>query len=246
MDWGIGTYERTAEALLPAARALVERAAPGPGERVVDVGCGTGSAALLAAERGARVTGVDPAPRLLEVARAAAAERRLDAEFVAGEAAALPLEDGAADTVLSNFGVIFAPDARAAGAELMRVTAPGGRIALTAWLPGGTVAAAVRLARQASGPPGGGRGPFAWHERDALAGLLGLDVAVTEHRISFTAASPAAYLDGELGNHPIWVAGRERIEPVRDRILAVLEEGNEDPAAFRVTSRYVIATATRA
>ena len=68
-DWGLGRYEDTAAQLEPAARAVVERAAPAAGEHVVDVGCGTGNAALLAAERGARVTGVDPAPRLLDVAR---------------------------------------------------------------------------------------------------------------------------------------------------------------------------------
>jgi ubiquinone/menaquinone biosynthesis C-methylase UbiE len=79
----------------------------------VDLGCGTGNAALLAAGRGARVTGVDPAPRLLDVARARAAERGLDATFAHGEAGDLPLEDGEVDVVLSVFGVIFAPDPRA-------------------------------------------------------------------------------------------------------------------------------------
>ena len=89
-DWGLGRYEDTATRLEPAARVVVEAAAPVAGERVVDVGCGTGNAALLAAERGASVTGVDPAPRLLEVARAQAAARGLDATFAPGHAAELP------------------------------------------------------------------------------------------------------------------------------------------------------------
>src|SRR4051794_6053507 len=248
MDWGAGRYEHIAGQLLPAARALVDRAAPTAGERVVDVGCGSGSAALLAAERGSEVLGIDPAPRLLEVARAEAAARGLVATFAQGDAASIALPDGAADLVLSNFGAIFAPDAQAAAAEMARVAAPGGRIALTAWIPGGTVSAAVRIARQASAPPAGGA-PFAWHDRDALAGLLGphgFEVAVHEQPIAFIAASPAAYLEDELANHPLWVAGRDRLGPVRAKILAVLEDGNEDPAAFRATSRYVIATATRA
>src|SRR5690242_13344172 len=100
IDWGHGHYERTAAQLVPAARDAVEHAAPRPGEHVVDVGCGTGNAALLAAERGARVTGVDPAERLLEVARAAAAERGLQATFAQGDAAHLPVDDGSADVVL--------------------------------------------------------------------------------------------------------------------------------------------------
>lgn len=136
VDWGVGHYEQTASQLLPAAELLVEQAAPLAGTRVVDVGCGTGNAALLAAARGARVTGVDPALRLLEVARRRAAAAALEVTFLTGEAAALPLPDNSADVVLSVFGVIFAPDPQAAAAELARVTAHDGRILLTAWIPG--------------------------------------------------------------------------------------------------------------
>ena len=64
VDWSVGHYEQTAPQLLAAAELLVEEAAPLAGARVVDVGCGTGNAALLAAARGARVTGVDPPFRL--------------------------------------------------------------------------------------------------------------------------------------------------------------------------------------
>src|SRR6266508_4578451 len=86
-DWSIGRYEHTAAQLLAAAEAVVERAAPLACERVVDVGCGTGNAALLAAARGARVVGVDPAGRLLEVARDEADARGLEVMFLPGEAA---------------------------------------------------------------------------------------------------------------------------------------------------------------
>src|SRR5215216_530293 len=86
VDWSIGRYEQIADQLLPAARVVVDNAAPVEGERVVDVGCGTGNASLLTAARGARVTGVDPAERLLEVARELAKQRGLDATFVSGEA----------------------------------------------------------------------------------------------------------------------------------------------------------------
>src|SRR6185503_12551893 len=103
LDWGVGHYEHTADRFLPIAERVVDRAVLASGERVVDVGTGTGNAALLAAARGATVTGVDPAERLLDVARAHAAERDLDATFVAGEAAALPLPDAGADVVLSVF-----------------------------------------------------------------------------------------------------------------------------------------------
>ena len=256
VDWGIGNYEYTAAQLEPAARVVVDHAAPAEGERVADVGCGTGNAALLAADRGARVTGVDPAARLLEVARGRAAEAGLDATFAEGHAAAIPLEDGEAGLVLSVFGVIFAPEPPAAAAEMARVTAPGGRIVLSAWLPDGAVHRAVGAAGQAvrdalgapSGPP-----PFAWHDRAALAALFaphGFEPELAEERISFTGASPDTFLDEQAG-HPLAVAGEAVLGPrgesvaLRARMLAIYEEENEDPAAFRVTSRYVVATLRR-
>ena len=259
LDWGLGHYERTAAQLLPAAHAVVERVAPVAGEHIVDVGCGTGNAALLAAERGARVTGVDPAARLLEVARGRAAEQGLDGvAFVSGEAAALPLADGEADALVSVFGVIFAPDAAGAVAELARIAAPNGRIVLSAWIPEGAISETARISREAvaravGAPPA--PPPFPWHEREALAGLLephGFEVASEEHRISFTGESPSEYLDAEARSHPMAVAGRAVLEPrgegeaLRERLLEVLEAANEDPAAFRVTSRYVVVSARRA
>jgi SAM-dependent methyltransferase len=255
MDWGLGNYEHTAVQLLPAARVVVDAAAPADGERVVDVGCGTGNAALLAAARGAHVTGVDPARRLLEVAREKAAVQGLDATFASGEAAALPLEDGDADVVLSVFGVIFAPNAAAAAAEMVRVSAPTGRILLSAWVPEGAIHEAVSLAqeavRRAVGAPAGSP-PFAWHDRDALAELFapyGFEVAVQDERLAFTANSPREYVDAESANHPLAVASRAVLErrgedqAVRDSMLSIYEAANEDPDGFRVTSRYVVAAA---
>jgi SAM-dependent methyltransferase len=258
MDWGLGEYERTAERLLPTAEVLVDAVAPTPGEVLVDVGCGTGRAALIAAARGARVTGVDPAPRLLEVARAEAADRGLDAAFVQGDAASLPLADGHADVVVSAFGVIFAPDPSAAAAELARVTAPAGRIALSAWTPSGPLREVSRAAREAMARATGGSQEdhgFAWHDRDALAALLGpygFEVATEEHELAFTGESAEAYFAEEWDPHPLSVAGWAVLEPrgeaaaLRERMIAILEAGNEDPNAFRVTSRYVVATARRA
>ena len=258
MDWSLGRYEHVAEQLLPAAVAVVEQAAPARGEYVVDVGCGSGNAALLAAERGARVTGVDPAPRLVEVASAQATARGLDAEFVTGEAAALPVSDGGADAVLSVFGAIFAADARAAAAEMARVTAPTGRIVLSAWIPGGALGEVARVGREAvaaaAGGPTGGGPPFAWHDGDALSGLFGphgFSVSTREESLAFTAGSPSEFLDAELRNHPLWVSGREllkqrgELDATRDRALKILETRNEDPNAFRVTSDYIVATARR-
>jgi SAM-dependent methyltransferase len=255
LDWSVGHYEDTAAELLPAAQAVVEAATVRPGERVVDVGCGTGSAALLAARAGATVVGVDPAARLLDVARASAAADGLDATFVSGDAAAIPLGAASVDAVLSAFAVIFAPDAEAAAAELARVLAPSGRIVLSAWDPDGAIVKMAGVAgeavREAVGAPAGPPG-FAWHEPHALAKLFaphGLAVSVERHSLVITASSAREYLDRGTRTHPMAVTGLGllerfgRADTVRARMLDVLENANEDPATFRVTAEYVIATA---
>lgn len=256
LDWGAGHYESTAAQILPAARAVVEAAAIGTGERVLDLGCGTGNAALLAAEHTGRVTGVDPAPRLLQVARARAASNGKKVDFLPGDAASLPAGDASVDVILSVFGVIFAPDPGAAAREMSRVLAPGGRIVLSAWIPAGAMfeitSAAAGAVRQAAGAPA--PEPFAWHDRNALASLLkpyGFGVDVDQRSLAYCASSARQFLGQETRNHPLAVAGLRilgqlgQAEALRARLLAILENGNEDPTSFRVTSRYVVATARR-
>jgi len=258
LDWGIGHYERTAELLRPAAEVLVDAAAIRPGERVLDLGSGTGTAALLAAVAGAVVTAVDPSERLLAVARAAALEQGLDITCMVGEAAALPVADATVDCLLSSFGVIFAPDVPAAATEIARVLVPGGRAVLTAWVPGGAtgamVARAQELVRTAMEAPPSPPG-FPWHDTIAVADLVaphGMTVRLAgRHRLVFTAPSPAAYLDVELANHPMAIAAfhllRERgqADLGRQELLRVLVDHNEDSAGFRSTSEYVVLVAQR-
>jgi SAM-dependent methyltransferase len=262
VDWGVGHYETTAQQLLPAAHVVVDAVDPQPGELVVDVGCGTGNASILTAERGAGVVGVDPAERLLEVAADLAVAADVDASFLRGEAADLPVGDAEADAVLSAFGVIFASDPAAAAAEIARVTKPDGRVVISAWIPNaGAVSRAVRVAREAieratahSSAEGHQGEPFAWHERDSLAGLFdphGFEVAASEHEVTFSADSPRAFVEAEYENHPMWIAGRAVLEPrgeadaVRDRVIEIFGEENETPGAFSVTSRYIVAKMRR-
>jgi SAM-dependent methyltransferase len=195
LDWGVGSYESLAAQLLPTARIVVESAGLRPAERVLDLGCGTGNAALLAAEHSREVTGVDPASRLLEIARTRAAREEKKVTFLHGEAASLPMDDSAVDVILSVFALIFAPDPDAAAAEMARVLAPGGRIVLSAWIPAGAMfemtSTASGAVRQALGAPPG-PAPFAWEQRDALLNLLaplGFSVQVKQHALTFAASS---------------------------------------------------------
>ena len=118
---------------------------------------------MLAAEHTGRVTGVDPAPRLLQVARARAASEGKKVDFLPGDAASLPAGDASVDVIVLVFAVIFAPDPGAAAREMSRVLAPGGRIVLSAWIPAGAMfemtSAAVGAVRQAVGAPRQSRSP---------------------------------------------------------------------------------------
>ena len=248
IDWGIGHYEQTARELEPAARHVVSLADIKPGEQVLDLATGTGNAALLAAQAGAEVTGVDAASRLVDVARERAAAEGLNASFVVGDVEALPFGDRSFDVALSVFGLIFAQDARRAFDELIRVLRPDGRALVSAWVPAGPIDAMVGVFGRAMAEATG-REPkrFAWHDVVAvteLAADCGARAVVHEGELSISAESPESYFEANEHQHPMSIAGRPVLEhagtysEVRERALAALREGNEDPAAFRVSSPY--------
>lgn len=85
-DWGLGCYELTAAEIEPVAERVVAMAAPLRTGSVLDIACGAGNAAILAARFRWSVTGLDHATRLIEVAKGCAAEEGLDIEFLVGDA----------------------------------------------------------------------------------------------------------------------------------------------------------------
>jgi SAM-dependent methyltransferase len=247
IDWGLGQYELTARELEPVAGHVVSLAAPKAGDRVLDLATGTGNAALLAARRGAAVTGLDASARLIAVARGRAREAALEASIVVGDLQALPFRDRSFDAVLSVFGLIFAADPDVAVGELARVLAPAGRAYVSTWVPAGPIDAFVGVfARALAEVTGPGPPPFPWHDSGAVTDLAarhGLEVRVHEGALRIVADSPEAYLTANR-EHPMSIAGLPVLEragtaqAVRERALAVLREGNEDPARFQATSPY--------
>src|SRR5205814_3425805 len=108
---------------------LLDAAAPGPGQRVLDVACGPGYAAEAARDRGAMPAGIDISAEMIRIAR----DRNPQIDFRVGDATALDFESAHFDSVISNFGVIHAPDYPRAFAEARRVLRPQGVFAFTAW-----------------------------------------------------------------------------------------------------------------
>lgn len=159
-DRDAATYDRAAshavsDPLEKAAwRAALRRALPEPGARVLDVGAGTGSLSLLAAELGYRVTGLDLSAGMLVEARRKASERGLDVEFV--EAPATEPPPGPFDAVIERHLIWTTPDPVAA-LTAWREVAPGGRLAMFEGVWGAANVSqrvkdqAVELLRRASG-----------------------------------------------------------------------------------------------
>ena len=109
------------------ARLAVDIASVSSTDRVVDIGCGPGVAVRAAAGRGARATGIDPAPVMLRVARAVT-RRRDDVDWADGAAENLPVPTGSATVVWSLATVHHWKDVTEGLAEAHRVLAPGGRV----------------------------------------------------------------------------------------------------------------------
>ena len=251
LDWADGDYSRTATQLEPAAEWVVERLGIGAGMRVLDVGCGTGNAALAAARRGAVVTALDPAAGLLDIARERATEAGLDITFVNAAAEAAPA-GGDYDVVLSIFAVIFADDPAAAALGMVEAARPGGELALTTWKPEGPVDAAARVVLgalpQVPGPVREWGNPK-WVE-ELLVAAGARQVAFEDGRITFRAPSPSeAFADLE-DHHPFWRWARTQVsddswQAVRRDSVRAFDGGNEDPAAFATTSAYWLVRASR-
>jgi SAM-dependent methyltransferase len=196
--WGAGDFALIGSTLQLVGESLAEAADLRAGERVLDVACGNGNAALAAARRFARVTGIDFVPSLLDRARARAAADGLALELREADAEELPFPDGAFDAVLSSFGVMFTPDQPRAARELLRVCRPGGRIALACWTPDGFIGEVLRAVGRHVPPPPGLTSPSRWGTREGLAALLGAgarQVRVEERAFTFRYASPAHWIE---------------------------------------------------
>jgi SAM-dependent methyltransferase len=196
--WADGDFALIGWNTVFAGELLCEAADLRAGQSVLDIACGSGNAALSAARRFTEATGIDYVPALIDRARERAAAERVPASFDVGDAEALPYDDASFDVTLSVFGIMFAPNQERAAAEMIRVTRPGGTIALANWTPDGMWGELFKLHGRYLPPPEGVRPPPLWGTGARIQELLGEHVGDLrmERRIAlFRQRSPRHWFD---------------------------------------------------
>lgn len=189
--WMAGDFGQIAQYSTKLAEEFINGLAIVPGMQVLDVACGTGNSALPAARLGARVTGVDFAPNLLEQARKRASAEELGVSFDEGDAENLSYAPSQYDLVISMFGAMFAPRPELVASELIRVCRPGGRIAMANWTPQGFAGQMLALAPRYLPPPEGLPSPMLWGDEEIVRQrFAGTSSQITTTRRSATMEFP--------------------------------------------------------
>ena len=198
--WATGEYARTAKHYLAMAARLADTVGIETGDRLLDIGTGTGNLAMTAARAGAEVTGVDSCPERLQTARERTAATEVgEITFDTGDAAALPYAEDTFDVVVSNLGHMYADPPSASTSELLRVTRPGGRIGFTAWTPMRLYPRMAGVALQyvpASVLPDYTEPPFLWGDEETVRHRLGdalVDLTAEPRELAYPAVAPEAF-----------------------------------------------------
>ena len=227
--WESGDFGQIARTIENVAEEFMARQPLQPGSRVLDVACGTGNLAVLAARRGCVVSGIDIAGNLIAQARDRAAAEGLRIDFKEGDAEALPFVGGQFDLVVSMFGVMFAPRPNVAAAELLRVTRPGGQVALASWTPQGFLGKMFNVFKaHLPPPPTGVPSPMGWGDEATVLSRLRhgfADVRLTRRialmRYPFP---PAQRCLRPLSGSPVWKIPDDYLDCLAARLLTVYPE----------------------
>ena len=251
--WASGDYAEIATLIVPVAERLCDAADLKAGSSVLDVAAGTGNVAIAAARLGCDVTGIDYVPSLLDRGRERAAAERVHVDFREGDAEALPVADESFAATVSVFGTMFAPDHRRTAAEVIRVTEPGGTIALASWRPDGFLGGLFRTIAAHVPPPAGLSSPMLWGTEEHLDELFGAAVtwahSVQTFTFRFTSAEAlverfATYYGPTLKALEAAGAARDALlDDLRD--LALSWNRLEQPGPIAVPGTYLESIGTR-
>ena len=171
--WQATSYAKFATCLETGLDDFISRLNIHAEHQVLDVACGSGNFALLAARRGATVTGLDFNPDALAVARTRAKEANVTIQFDEGDIEQMPYLPNTFDWVVSVFGIMFALNSEAAAQEVVRVCKPSGKIVIASWTEDGLVGQLAKImVRYKSESPGTSRSS-GWGDEHQVQSYLG-------------------------------------------------------------------------
>lgn len=255
--WASGDYPAVARDLVPGLGAeLVRFAGVAAGQRVLDVGAGSGNAAVPAALTGATVVASDLTPELFTAGRAAAEAAGVAIEWLEADAEALPFADASFDVVLSCLGAMFAPHHQEVADELLRVCRPGGTVAMLNWTPEGFIGGLfATMGPFAPPPPPGATPPPRWGCEDHVRTLFGdrvTDVRTARQTVDFTQGEPLEFREYWKRNYGPTIAVYQANAADPDRTAALdaafaeyLSSRREPGPRPRYTAEYLLVSARR-
>jgi ubiquinone/menaquinone biosynthesis C-methylase UbiE len=170
--WTAGDYDRFSRFMEGGAREFYEHLSIAPGCKLLDIACGSGQLALMAARDGVEVTGVDIAGNLVERAQGRAQAEGLKARFEEADAESLPFDDASFDAVVTLIGAMFAPRPQLVAREMLRVCEPGGTVAMANWTPQGFVGEMFKTVSKFIAPSGM-PSPVLWGDESTVRERLG-------------------------------------------------------------------------
>jgi len=170
--WMDGNYDFFSRFMQDGAAEFVNRLNLKPGSTFLDVACGSGQLALIAARQGVCATGSDIATNLVLAARGRAASEGLEIRFDEADAEELPYANGSFDAVATMFGAMFAPQPELVAKELVRVCRPGGVIAMANWTREGFIGQMFKTFAKFIAPAGM-PSPVLWGDEETVTQRFG-------------------------------------------------------------------------
>lgn len=255
--WQTGVWDRISplylqevdRRFLPVVQHVIARAALAPGQKVLDLGTGTGSVAVTAAPRvtpWGNVLGIDISAEMLRLAQQRVTALGLDnVSFREGRAEAIPATEGAFDVLLASLSLMYAIDRSAAAREIARVLRPGGRLVAAVWA--GPEQCDIVLFQQTAGsfappPPVPGVGPGALAKPAPFLAQLadaGLDARVETETLGFDFDDfPSAW--EVLAGVTTAQLAPERRQEAKVAVMAVMWPDGKGPRHFRNVTQFIV------
>jgi SAM-dependent methyltransferase len=261
LQWQVGVWDRMSDLYLrevdrrftPVVENVLERAELRPGERVLDLGTGTGSVAVRAAGfvgPSGRITGVDISPDMLALARRRVVESGYtNVDVREGGAEQLPVNDGSCDVLLASLSLMYVVDRAVAAREMRRVLRPGGRFVAAVWA--GPERCDIVLFQQTAGkfappPPVPGVGPGALADPAGFVTQLrdaGIDVGVDTEELGFEFPNFEAAWDVLAGVTTAQLVP-ERRQAAKEAVQEVMWPHGRGPKQFRNLTQFLVGRVT--